>query len=100
MTMRFVRNNELICSGVFSAVDGDPAIQPANAELIVVYTDPAGASATETIPLVETNGVWAGAWSSSNAGPGRVDWSVRCWNGLVAASQGSFELIANRASMI
>ena len=98
--MRFVRNNELICSGVFSAVDGDPAIQPANAELIVVYTDPAGASATETIPLVETNGVWAGAWSSSNAGPGRVDWSVRCWNGLVAASQGSFELIANRASMI
>ena len=98
--MRFVRNNELICSGVFSAVDGDITAQPANAELIVVYTDPAGASATETIPLVETNGVWAGAWSSGNAGPGRVDWSVRCWNGLVAASQGSFELIANRASMI
>jgi hypothetical protein len=97
--MRFVRNNELVCSGAFSAADGSGA-QPASAELVVVYTDPAGASATEVIPLVETNGVWSGAWSSSNAGPGRVDWSVRCWNGLVAASQGSFELIANRASMI
>ena len=97
--MRFVRNNELVCSGTFSAADGSGA-QPANAELIVAYTSPGGLPSVETIPLVVNNGVWAGAWSSSNAGPGRVDWSVRCWNGLVAASQGSFELIANRASMI
>ncbi len=98
--MRFVRNNELVCSGVFAAVDGDLAIQPANAELVVVYTTPTGDPATEIIPLTENAGIWSGSWSSSNAGPCRVDWSVRCWNGLVAASQGSFELIANRASMI
>ena len=95
--MRFVRKNSLICSGVFSALDGDP-IQPTNAELVVVYNNPVGAPATETIPLGVIDGVWSAAWDSSNAGPGRVEWMVHCWNGLVAADQGSFELIANRAN--
>ena len=95
--MRFVRKNSLICSGVFSALDGDPA-QPANAELVVVYHAPDGAVASETIPLGVADGVWSAAWDSSNAGPGRVEWMVHCWNGLVAAAQGSFEMIANRAN--
>lgn len=94
--MRFVRKNALVCSGTFAAADGSSA-QPANAELVVVYPTATG-SATETIELVVANGVWEGAWDSSAAVSGRVDWMVHCWNGLVAATQGSFEVIANAAN--
>lgn len=100
---RFVRKNSLVCSGTFTAVDGSGAT-PLNAELIIVYpttvatlTTPS-TTATATIGLSVTGGVWSGVWDSSVAVAGRVDWMVHCWNGLVAADQGSFELIANRAN--
>ena len=96
--MRFVRKNALVCSGVFTAVDGDLTAQPTNAELVVAYISAAGVAATQTIELAVTDGVWSGSWDSSVAGPGRVDWMVHCWNGLVAAAQGSFEVIANAAN--
>lgn len=95
--MRFVRKNALVCSGVFAAADGSSA-QPSDAELVVSYTSTTGVPATETIALSEVNGVWSGAWDSSTAGPGRVDWMIHAWNGLVAATQGSFEIIANSAN--
>ena len=94
--MRFVRKNALVCSGVFTAADGSAA-QPSNAELVVVYPTATG-SATATIELTVTDGVWEGVWDSSAAISGRVDWMVHCWNGLVAATQGSFEVIANAAN--
>ena len=94
--MRFVRKNALVCSGTFLAADGSGA-QPANAELVVAYPTASG-PATETIALTVTNGVWEGVWDSSAAISGRVEWMVHCWNGLVAATQGSFEVIANAAN--
>lgn len=98
--MRFVRKNALVCNGVFTAVEGDLTAQPNNAELVVAYTNTAGAPATQTIELSVADGVWSGSWDSSVAGPGRVDWMVHCWNGLVAAAQGSFEVIANSANIV
>jgi hypothetical protein len=94
--MRFVRKNALVISGSFIAADGS-GTQPANAEVVIVYTSPTG-PATQTIAMAQTGAIWSASWDSTVAVPCRVDWMAHCWGGLQAASQGSFELIANSAN--
>lgn len=96
---KFTRRNEIVCSGTFTAVDGSTA-QPSAAEAVLVYTSMSGAKATVVVPLtVGAAAVWSGVWDSSNAAPGLVEWMIHCWGGLVAATEGSFYIEANRANL-
>jgi hypothetical protein len=92
----FTRKNVLVCSGTFTAINGGGT--PTNAEMIIAFTNLAGAAVTETINLVLSGSAWSGAWDSSEAAGGRIDWMAHCWGGLVAAQQGNFELCANPAN--
>jgi hypothetical protein len=96
----FIRKNELICSGTFVAADGSGAV-PVSAELVVTYTGVSGATQTDTIAMGvdPITGIWSAVWDSSNAQGGRVDWMAHCWDGVIAADQGSFELLANAANV-
>lgn len=95
----FVRKNLLICSVTFAAADGSTT-QPLNAELVVNYTNMAGVQETDTVPMSNTAGTWTASWDTSFCSGGRVDWMVHCWNGLVAADQGSIEVVANGANTV
>jgi len=94
----FVRKNELVISGTFVAADGSNTA-PTNAEVVVVYPVGVGTQSA-TIPMTKnvTTGVWSATWDSSASDAGRVEWMAHCWGGLVAATEGSFELAANSAN--
>jgi hypothetical protein len=95
---RFIRGNEIVCSGTFTPVAG--TAQPELAEAVLVYTDPAGDPATSTITLTkDANNVWSGTWDSNLSGCGTVEWVIRCSNGVQAATQGIFTIIANAANL-
>jgi hypothetical protein len=98
---RFVRKNEIVCTGTFTATDGSGAV-PLNAEAVLTYTNVSGATETDQIELAQNTvtGVWSGVWDSSNAQEGVVEWMIHCWNGLQAASQGSFYIVANKANTV
>ena len=97
MMQKFVRGNEIVCSGTFTPVTG--TTQPSSAEAILVYTDPAGDPATSTISLTkDANNVWSGVWDSNLSGAGTVEWVIRCCTGLQAAAQGTFLILANAAN--
>lgn len=94
---KFVRGNEIVCSGTFTPVTGTS--QPANAEAVLVYTDTNGDPDSSTITLTkDTNNIWSGVWDSNLANAGCVEWVIRCSGGLQAASQGTFLLLANAAN--
>lgn len=95
---RFIRGNEIVCSGTFTPVSG--SAQPSAAEAYLVYTDPAGDPATSTITLTKgADDVWSGVWDSNLSGCGTVQWVIRCSGGLQAATQGSFIIAANTANL-
>jgi hypothetical protein len=98
MTLVVTRKNEVIFSGVFVAADGSGA-QPTNAEAVVAYKSLSGDERTATITLTNTAGTWTGVWDTSDAEPGNVDYTVRCWGGVVAAQDGKITLKANRSNM-
>lgn len=93
---KFVRGNEIVCTGRFVPADG--VSYPSSAEAVLAYTDTNGSPAVETIALVETSGVWVGAWDSNAAQEGAVDYVIRCSDGLKAAAQGTFRIVANTAN--
>lgn len=96
---KFVRGNEIICSGYFVPEDG--VSEPASAEAVIKYTNTSGQAATATVALTKdtSTGEWKGAWDSSAASACTVDYVIRCSNGLKAATQGSFAIVANSANV-
>jgi|GEM_PF-3825264 len=95
---RFIRGNDIVCSGKFTPVTGTS--QPSMAEAVLTYTDPDGDPASSTITLTkDANNVWSGVWDSNLAGCGIVQWVIRCSGGLQAATQGTFVIVANAANL-
>lgn len=95
---KFVRGNQIVCTGHFVAADG--VSEPTTAEAVLSYTDANSAPALTTIPLVEgVDGLWTGSWDSNLASEGVVEWVIRCDGGLQAAQQGSFRIVANSANV-
>lgn len=96
----FIRKNEIVCTGTFTATDGSGAV-PTNAEAILYYKNISGAMETDQVTLTaNAKGVWSGMWDSSNAQDGPVDWMIHCWGGLQAASEGTFFIRANKANTV
>lgn len=96
--MRVVGGNEVLFSGTFTAPSGSAA--PANAEVILTYTNRSGATQVDTVTMTEASGVWSGTWDSSSAAAGDVEWVAYCWNGLKASTQGEFQIKRNGANTI
>lgn len=109
---RFVRRGLLTISGTFQMNDNldvdeipppsppVPAPQPANATCQLSYTNSLNQPTVFSFPLLmNPDGSWSGTWDSTDAGPGRVEWVVFSTGGVVAATQGFFELVANDANM-
>lgn len=95
---RFVRGNEVVCSGTFTPAFG--TAQPSAAEAVLTYKDTSGDDQTSTITLTKgTDNVWSGTWDSNLAGCGTVEWVIRCSGGLQAATQGTFVIVANTANL-
>jgi hypothetical protein len=94
---RFIRKNLITCTAVFAPTDGSNAA-PLNAEAVLVYKNTSGSIQTDNVPLAVTNGVWTGTWDSSLAQGCEVQWMVHCWNGLIAAQEGDFAIVANNAN--
>lgn len=95
---RFIRGNEIVCSGTFTPVTG--TAQPSSAEAVLVYTDPDGDAATSTITLTkDADDVWSGVWDSNLSGCGAVQWVIRGSGGVQAATQGTFTIAANEANL-
>lgn len=99
---RFVRKNVLIISGKFFVKD-DPAAQPSTATAVLVYDNTAGYRTTDTIALTSSgspDNIWSGTWDSSATKGGRVDWMVYSAGSVIAASEGFFEVAANKANTV
>ena len=94
---KFVRGNAIVCQATFAATDGSGAT-PSAAQALLTYTTVAGAQATDTVPMTLSAGKWSGSWDSTVAQACNVDWVIKSSGGLQAATQGTFELIANRAA--
>jgi hypothetical protein len=96
---RFVRKNLLTISGTFENASGT---QPTSVTAVLHYRDLSDAPATTTINLsLGTDGVtWSGAWDSSAAKEGRVEWMVYSSGGVVAAAEGAFSIEANCANTV
>lgn len=95
---KFIRGNEVVCSGTFTPVTG--TAQPSSAEAVLVYTDPNGDPASSTVTLTkDANDVWSGVWDSNLSGCGIVQWVIRCSGGVQAATQGMFIIAANTANL-
>ena len=96
---KYTRGNELIFKATFGAIDGTDA-QPENAELDIAYTDNANAKVRKTHSMTQqVDGSFVYTWDSRDCKGGDVFWVAHCWNGLIAATQGTFTLEANRANI-
>lgn len=94
---KFIRGNDIVCSGKFIPASG--TTQPATAVAKLSYKTLAGTPATSSVTLTkDANNIWSGVWDSTAAGDGYVDWVIQCNGGLHAASQGTFYLQANSAN--
>jgi hypothetical protein len=96
----FIRKNMLVLTVVFTADDGS-LTQPSAANVSLNYPDQNGARHTLNA-LMDYNSVtsvWEYEWDSSAAGNGTVEWSAWGYGQLQAATQGSFEITANRANV-
>jgi hypothetical protein len=98
--MQFVRGNLMVCSGQFYPVDPTSSAAPATVVATLNYTNISGTRSEDIVTLtLGADGVtWSGSWDSTNAGAGTVDWKLQTSNGLQAAAQGSFDILANRAN--
>lgn len=97
---KFVRGNYIVCSATFQPLSGSG--EATGAEAVLVYTNDAGDEETEVIHLTEADGSWAGVFDSSvckDATEQTVDWVIKSTGGVVAATQGSFKVLANRANI-
>lgn len=97
---KFVRGNQIVCSGKFTPVSG--SAETTEAEAVIVYTDDAGNEQTETITLTDDgDGNWTGTFDSSlckEMTDQEIDWVIRSTEGIIATSQGTFRILANRAN--
>lgn len=95
----FTRYNELVLSAKFTPVPGQIG-SPSAAEVRISYLDLSGSQRSVNIPLTlsEDGVTWTCVWDTTNAGPGHVDWTARCWGGLVASTEGNFHIRANASS--
>lgn len=97
--MTFVRRNRLQFSVTFTPPPGIVAV-PSAAHATLQYRDTSGALRTDTVQLVmQPDKSWTGVWDSSNAAQGRVEWMAWSEGALQCATQGAFEVKANRANM-
>lgn len=116
----FVRKNLLTLSGQFfenssgcicdfsstSSTGPTGPVDPASVTAVLSYNNLAGLRASTIIQLsLETDGVtWTGNWDSSACQGGRVDWVVYSAGGsptpIVSATEGSFQILANKANVI
>jgi hypothetical protein len=97
---KFVRGNDIVCSGSFLPATG--AAQPSAAYAILTYPDATtGGTVSSTITLSEDgSGVWSGVWDSLLSKEGEVYWRIQASVGLQAAAEGRFYLLANSANTI
>lgn len=97
----FVRKNALIFTVAFTAADGS-STQPTTAYAVLKFKNLSGAQTQVSISLTynTTNNNWTGAWDSSAAQQGNVDWVVYGAGNLEAAAQGQFQITANSANNV
>jgi hypothetical protein len=82
--------------------DTEPtSTQPTSVTCQLSYTDVHGNAALDSVGMsIDANSIWSGTWDSTPAGPGRVEWVVFSrGNGVVASTEGSFQLEANSANL-
>lgn len=96
---KFVRGNNITCSGTFTPASG--TAQPTSAVAILTYKDATtGLDTSSTVSLTaDVNSVWSGTWNSLLAQEGTVEWRIQASGSLQAAAQGQFLLQANDANV-
>ena len=65
---KFVRGNQIVCSGTFTPVSGTSEPGQAHARLTYIDTDGVEASTVVTLAKDGSTGVWTGTWDSALAG--------------------------------
>jgi hypothetical protein len=96
----FIRKNKLVISGTFTPKAGQSGT-PSAAHVHIVYTNLSGAQTSETLDMTHNaDGSWSALWDSNNCKSGPVEWVAYCTGGLVASTQGSFNIKANLANTI
>ena len=95
---KFVRGNQIVCSGTFTPTSGTAA--PTSAVAILTYKDATtGLASSSTVSLTNDAGTWSGSWNSLLAQEGTVEWRIQASGALQAAAQGQFLLQANDANV-
>jgi len=95
---KFVRGNNIVCSGTFTPASGSSA--PTSAVAILTYKDATtGLATSSTVSLTLSSGVWSGTWNSLLSQEGIVEWRIQASGVLQAAAQGQFLLQANDANV-
>jgi hypothetical protein len=93
----FVRKNIAVCRATFTPAIGTGT--PGAATLLLDYKDPSGVHRHESLAMQLASGVWSVEWDTSASGAGTVFWTVYCFGGLQAATQGCFDVEANAANV-
>jgi hypothetical protein len=93
----FVRGNVVDITATFTDSTNSGA-QPTGASAKIDFPIAGGARDSATIPLTLVGGAGTGQWDSSAAVAGTAEWAVKCSGPLIAAAQGKFAILANRAN--
>jgi hypothetical protein len=98
----FVRKNLLVATAVFTAANGNNALEPSSATLVVNYNDISGVNRTTSIAMTfnAASDDWVGTWDTSVAQQGNVEWLIYGVGTLQAAAQGQFQIQANAANTV
>lgn len=99
LMQKFVRGNQIVCSGTFTPISGTATSSAA--EAVVVFTNEAGDETSETLTLANDGGVWTGVFDSrmcKDSTDQDVEWVIRSTAGILATAQGSFRILANKAN--
>lgn len=99
----FVRKNLLAVTASFFETDGCPvATQPSGVNAQLSYRNTAGQPATANVALSynSTTKVWSATWDTSVVKEGRVEWVLYSSGSVVAAQEGSFTVVANKANVV
>lgn len=95
-----IRKNLIKASVVFTADDGSTT-QPSAASISINYPGPLGNRITfqDIMSYNSITGAWEYEWDTSAVSHGTIEWAAWGYGTLQAATEGTFDIAANKANI-
>lgn len=96
--MNVVRKAQILFRATFEDLSG-MGLRPSAAFVRVWFLDVTGVRQNVVLPMTARGDAWEASWSTSTAAGGLVEWASWSEGDVQGATQGSFNLLANKANV-